>query len=751
MQLAGHACTRRGRVAPALLVLSVLCSPARGADPPAPLDEDRTLSPYFFVRDGGAGTGCMPLESTRVEVRIAGVIAEVQIEQVYRNDADQEIEAVYLFPLSTRAAVHAMRMTIGDRTIEAAIRSRKQAREAYRQARAEGRTASLLEQHRPNVFQMRVANILPGDEIRVKISYTELLVPRDGVYRFVYPAVVGPRYAGHRDAETWVDNPYLPEGEEGEATFGLRAELRSGLPVASLTSPSHRVQVHWLDDRSARLELEEDTSHANRDFVLRYRLAGDGIDQGLLLYPGGEESFFLLMMEPPVRIDPEDILPREYVFVLDVSGSMQGFPLDTAKELMRDLLQGLDERDFFNLLLFAGGNQVLSSHPLPATGDNIRRALELTDTQAGAGGTELLAALERALELPRPADTSRILVVISDGFVTVEARVFELIRERLADANLFTFGVGSSVNRHLIEGMARAGMGEPFVVSDQRRAPDAAARLRSYVAAPLLRDIRVRFEGIEAYDIEPPAVPDLFAERPIVVFGKYRAKNTRAPDGRVVIGGRAAGQELEGWVDLEDAVVSKDNAALRLLWARRRIQGLSDLDALSGDEDLGREITRLGLRYGLTTRHTSLVAIDTRVRADGKEIRTVRQPLPLPRGVGVGAVDGRRHGIRPRMGCVMGSLGRSSIQGVIRKNIHRVQACYERALRANPGIGGKVVVSFTIGPDGKVKDARVTHSTVADRAFQGKLLDLIRRWRFPRPAGGGSIKVSYPFIFRSVR
>jgi len=294
-------------------------------------------------------------------------------------------------------------------------------------------------------------------------------------------------------------------------------------------------------------------------------------------------------------------------------------------------------------------------------------------------------------------------------------------------------------------------MGEPFVVSDPQRARDEAARFRSYVAAPLLRDIRVRFEGIEAYDVEPPAVADLFAGRPVVVFGKYRANNAWAPDGRVVIGGRAAGQDLEGWVDLDDAVASEDNAALRLLWARHRIQGLSDLEGLSEDPDLAAAISRLGLEHGLMTRHTSLVAVDTRVRADGKEISTVRQPLPLPLGVGVGAVGGRRHGIRPWMGRVQGSLSSTTILDVIRKNIHQVQACYKRALRENPGTGGKVVVSFTIGPDGKVTGARVTYSTVADLTFQGKLLDLIRRWRFPRPAGGGSIKVSYPFIFRSAR
>ena len=449
---------------------------------PAQDGSDRTLSPFFFVDGGDPNVDVFPLKSTRASVRIAGSVADVAVTQIYRNNGSRTLEALYLFPLSTRAAVHAMKMTIGDRIIEAQIHERELARKVYAKAHAEGRTASLLEQLRPNVFQMNITNIHPGDEVRVELSYAELIVPEQHVYEFVYPTVVGPRYSNAKANQTavrehWVESPYLQTGAPAAHTFSLDALVESGIPLQQVTSPGHEVHIQYPSVKSARVTLAEGDDHGDRDFILRYSLAGNAIESGLLLQPGGpggpgdpgdKESFFLFMMEPPARVEPRDIVPREYIFIVDVSGSMSGFPLDVTKRLMGHLFAGLQPRDSFNILTFSGGSALLSPVSLPATADNVQRAADFMENQEAGGGTELLPALERVLLLPRSAGTSRVVVVATDGYVTVEKEAFELIRSSLGHANLFAFGIGSSVNRHLIEGMARAGMGEPFVVSDRK-------------------------------------------------------------------------------------------------------------------------------------------------------------------------------------------------------------------------------------------------------------------------------------------
>jgi len=302
--------------------------------------EDRSLSPYFFIRSADSPLDAMPLKSTSAKVHISGVIAHVLVSQVYRNEGADPLEAVYIFPASTRAAVHSMRMTVGERVINARIRKREEARQAYEQARDEGRSASLLEQERPNVFRMNVANILPGDEIRVELGYTELLVPTERIYEFVYPTVVGPRYSNQGaetapSGENWSRNPYLHEGEPPNYRFDLEVTLSAGLPIGEFFCPSHRVRTAFDGPAMARITLENSESQGgNRDFILRYRLDGDRVQSGLLLYQGREENFFLLMTQPPKAVGTADKPPREYVFIVDVSGSMHGFPLEVSKSLL---------------------------------------------------------------------------------------------------------------------------------------------------------------------------------------------------------------------------------------------------------------------------------------------------------------------------------------------------------------------------------------------------------------------------------
>lgn len=610
---------------------------AQGAE-----SDDKTLSPYFFVKSDDSTVDQLPLKSTSVTVNISGPIANVVVTQVYKNEGKKPIEAIYVFPASIRASVYGMKMTIGERTITAEVHKREEARLAYEQAKHEGKSASLLEQERPNVFQMNVANILPGDGIKTELRYTETVVPTEGIYEFVYPTVVGPRYSNQPaatapDSEKWSQNPYLHEGESAPYSFDIKARVSTGVPIQEMSCPSHKAAIAFQDRSVANIELDPaEHSGGNRDFILRYRLAGDQIESGLLLFEGKDENFFLLTAQPPKRVTEDSMPPREYIFIVDVSGSMYGFPLDISKKLVKELLTGLRPTDMFNVMTFSGASDLFAEHSVQASPENIRRAADLIQQQTGAGGTELLPALRRALTLQRTENFARTIVIATDGYVTVEPEVFDLIRQHIGNANIFTFGIGTAVNRHIIEGMARVGAGEPFVITRGEEAPGMAEKFRKYVQSPVLTQIKLDFGNFEAYDVEPSGVPDIFAERPAVVFGKWKGK----PHGTVTLSGLSGGKKWEKRIDVAGTKPLADNSALRYLWARSRVTQLSDYNNLKISDERVREITGLGIKYNLLTAYTSFVAIDAQPRRQGGNTVSVKQPLPIPQGVSDRALPG---------------------------------------------------------------------------------------------------------------
>ncbi|WP_051184447.1 VIT domain-containing protein [Desulfatiglans anilini] len=782
---------------PASWTLPPVWGAAEGGD-----EAGRTLSPYFVVVNGEPGVDALPLKETRAEVDIAGVIADVRVTQVYRNEGRRAIEALYVFPGSTRSAVYAMKMTIGERVIEARIEKREAARKAYEQARDEGRTASLLEQHRPNVFQMNVANILPGDEIRVEMSYTEILVPEDRVYTFLYPTVVGPRYqrpseAEGEGAEGWVQNPYLHEGEPAPYDFDIRVALNAGMPIREAKCGTHRVDIRYEGDSRALIRLHDtERQGGDRDFVLRYRLAGDAVHSGLLLYEGPEENFFLLMAQPPERTVLAEVPPREVIFVVDVSGSMHGFPLDVSKRMLRELISGLRPSDCFNVLLFAGGSMVLAEQSLPATAENIQKAIARIEEERGGGGTELLPALERAMALPRSEGFSRSILLVTDGYVSAEPEAFDLVRRGLGEANLFVFGIGSSVNRHLVEGLARVGMGEPFVVLREGEAAETAARFRRLVQWPVMTRLHMAFPGFDAYDVEPPAIPDLMADRPIVLVGKWRGK----AEGAVTLEGlTGAGKPYRMRIPVEKARTAASCRALRYLWARQRVALLSDYNRLQPSDERIEEVTELGLRYHLLTAYTSFVAVDSVVREESGERTTVKQPLPLPAGVsdlavggmapmgsakmlslarttaapqaaheeaapGVaggpdrnGAAEGRNdEAVEPSIvgekrpaeqarwaiGAITApdGLDEAEVRRVVAGQIEVWAACLDgKGIAARKG--DRVTVRFRIDPSGRVKDVSWSGLSGETEAFRRCLEQAVEACRFAARLGGETLKV----------
>ena len=613
--------------------------------------EDKTLAPYFLVEGADPSTDSFPLKETNVVTNINGMIAETYVTQTYTNEGDTVISAGYVFPASTQVSVHGMKMVIGDQTVTARIKEREEAKQEFEEAKSEGKSASLLEQERPNVFTMNVANIMPGDTVHIELHYTELIVPNESIYEFVFPTVVGPRYASpgeYDDSETqWVAAPYLEEGSSASGKsgkFNITVNLAAGVPISNLVCKSHKVNISKNNDTAAGITLSNPGSQAgNRDFILEYKLTGDTISSGLMLHTGENENFFMLMVQPPERVVPEEIVPREYIFVLDVSGSMYGFPLDTAKELIRNLVSGLKETDRFNVILFSGAAVQMSPESVPATAKNIELAIGQIDNHQAGGGTELAPALESALAIPADPHVSRNIVIVTDGYISAEKEIFDIINKNLGSTGFFSFGIGDSVNRYLIEGIAKAGLGEAFIVTDPDAAAETAGRFRTYIESPLLTDIHISYEGFDAYDIEPASIPVLFARKPIIIYGKWRGE----PTGTIRISGQSGNQDYLQELAVAEIEPLASNAAIRYLWARKKVERLTDYGYNNNEEATKKEVTELGLDYSMMTPYTSFIAVVDIIRNQDGESTDVNQPLPLPQNVSSLAVGGYTIGSEP--------------------------------------------------------------------------------------------------------
>src|SRR5258708_6043115 len=342
------------------------------------------------IDPNGKPKALCPLKHTDVKAQISGFLSRVVVTQEFENPFKEKIEAVYTFPLPQEAAVDDMTMVVGERTVRGKILRREEAQAVYEAAKSNGQTASLLDQERPNIFTQSVANILPGEQIKITISYVETLTDEDGSYEFVFPMVVGPRYVpglptgaqsnGFAPDTTQVPDGSrvtpqpVPEGMRAGHDVSIDVSLDAGVPIDALNSKTHDVTIERPDDRRAIVRLKDKATIPNKDFVLRYDVAGKKIEDALLTHSSDKGGFFTLILQPPDRVTAADVTPKELVFVLDTSGSMSGFPIEKAKETMKLALVNLYPYDTFNLITFSGDEHILFPEPVPATKDNLAKA-----------------------------------------------------------------------------------------------------------------------------------------------------------------------------------------------------------------------------------------------------------------------------------------------------------------------------------------------------------------------------------------
>ncbi|HUO82698.1 MAG TPA: marine proteobacterial sortase target protein [Gammaproteobacteria bacterium] len=621
------------------LCLLLAASLAAGSHAPRALAEDggaRSSTPD--AARIGAGTLVLrgavavpaPRLSTAVEIAVSGLVARVAVRQSFRNDSSEWVEGVYVFPLPDGAAVDRLRMTIGDRVVEGEIREREAARDSYARARETGRRASLIEQDRPNLFATSFANIAPGETVTVEIGYQESLRYAAGVFVLRFPMTVTPRYepgggTAAAGARTLRAQP-VPATESQRVR--LVVDIAAGFTLDGIDSRHHAVRVEDRGDRY-HIELDGDTAPADRDFELAWRpVIGSEPGQAVFTETQDGERYALLLLMPPDYAGAGPAQPREMIFVIDTSGSMTGEPLEQAKDSIELALARLAPGDRFNLIQFNSLAESLYLEPRPATAETRAEALRYLRALQADGGTEMLPAVALALGGAAPPSHLSQIVFVTDGSVGNEEQVFALIGERLGEARLFTVGIGAAPNSWFMRKAAEFGRGSFTYVGDRSRVRADMEALFARLENPVLTDLAVDWPGDGPVEAWPARSPDLYAGEPLVLTARLGAMQT----GTLALSGRTLGGD---WLRQGKLGTGRESPGIAALWARRKIEALTDERVRGGDaERIRTEIVQTALRHHLVSEHTSLVAVDrTPARPAGFDLAAAVVPNALPHGM----------------------------------------------------------------------------------------------------------------------
>ena len=596
------------------------------------------------MEDGKEQLVPVPLKHTDVTAKVAGYISSTTVTQQFHNPFPEKIEAIYVFPLPENAAINEFVMTIGSRKIRGIIREREEAEKIYQEARSQGYVASLLTQERPNIFTQSVANIEPGKQIDIQITYYHTMTYADGWYEWVFPMVVGPRYnpagstqgvgaaamgkPGSTGQKTEVQ--YLKPTQRSGHDIALSVEVSCPAGLEEISSTSHQIDTRTLEANRVLISIKPADTMPNKDFVLRYRVAGEQVKSGLVLHRDSKGGYFSLMVYPPAEIPQYERESMEMVFLLDVSGSMSGAPMDQSKAAMRYALTHMDARDTFQVITFSGNNRVLFDRAQPVNKDSLKRAMNFIEDTSAGGGTEMLKGIAAALDGAAAEERRRVVVFLTDGFVGNEMEILRLTQEKLGSGRVFAFGVGSSPNRYLMDGLARVGRGAVAYVGLHDNGEEIMRQYFQRVSHPAMTDMQVSFgDGMKVSQMYPSSLPDLFVGRPVVLTGRFSGE---LPS-EISIRGRIAGKPVVMMVPADKS--KQDNPALAAVWARHRITDMSDRTSADAGEarDIEQEVKTTAIEYGLMSAFTAFIAVDSSAQTAGTHGTTVTVPVPMPEGV----------------------------------------------------------------------------------------------------------------------
>jgi Ca-activated chloride channel homolog len=618
----------------------------------------RTLNPAsgLYIQTPNQQPIAFPLKHTEVNAKVNGNISRVEVIQSFENPFNTTLEATYIFPLPDEAAVDDMLIKIGDRTIQGSIKKRQEAQQIYEQAKRQGRTAGLLEQERDNIFTQSLANIQPGEQIDVIIRYTDSLKFEGGNYEFVFPMVVAPRYIPgitiedntpgggsapapmslNEDTDLVPDAsrlnaPILPVGTRSGHDINVTVEINAGVEIHNINSPSHHIQI-TRNGKTAQVKLDYGDTIPNKDLILRYQISSKNTQATIHTQTDERGGHFAVYLIPALEYRPDQLVPKDVIFLIDTSGSQHGAPLQQCQELMRRFISGLNPQDTFSIMDFADTTHQLSAVPLFNTRQNQRLALNYINRLNAGGGTEMLQSIRTVLNFP-VTDFGRLrtIVLLTDGYIGNENQILAEVKRHLQPGTrLHSFGAGSSINRFLLNRIAEIGRGISHIIRHDEPVNQIVEKFYRQINNPVFTNIKFQWEGDgESPIIYPLIPPDLFAEQPLVLFGK---KPDRVPGKLHITGINADGKNYRTTFNINFNVTG--NPGIAQLWGRYRIKDLMN-QMVSGDTKSGVEaVTNTALTYQLLSQYTAFVAVSDEVRVNPLEdVLSLQVPVEMPEGI----------------------------------------------------------------------------------------------------------------------
>ncbi len=556
--------------------------------------------------------------SADADIRVTGLVAQVQLRQRFHNNSSEWVNGEYRFPLPSGAAVHRLRMTIGERVIEGQVQEKAQARQTFERAKAGGRKAGLVEQRRANLFSNRIANIGPDETVEIELHYTQRVDFRDGVFSLRLPTTLTRRYTpdatGEEAVEVWnIQLPNTAPNATALQAIRVNATINMGLPLAQVEAPYHSIKLtrqgfhHHAEPAAGEVAMD-------RDFLLQWRPLAAAQPRAALFHERiGAEEYALLMVVPPEQLSKRAAIPREVIFVIDTSGSMGGGPMEQARASLAYGLSQLDAHDRFNIIAFSNQAQALFDAVVPASEHHLSRAREFLRHLRASGGTEMRSALEVALPVldHQPASEStalRQLVFITDGAVGNELELFQMISRRLGDSRFFTVGIGSAPNGWFMRKAAEVGRGDQVLIGDITEVQARMETLFKRLSQPLLRDLQVDWPvPVETY---PTDLPDLYPGEPLWLT----ARSEQALAGsEVQVGGRSSNGDWHQTLLAAPAASDMEQAwkGIGSLWAKAAIEGHLDRKILGvAEEEIRAAVLPIALKHQLLSPYTSFVAVE---------------------------------------------------------------------------------------------------------------------------------------------
>jgi Ca-activated chloride channel family protein len=576
------------------------------------------------VHDSYVGQQCT-LQSTAVSAKVTGYTARVTVKQIFHNPNSKRFDALYTFPLSDSAAVDDMTMKVGSRVVHGEIKKKGEARAIFQAAQQQGKTASLLEQKRTNIFTQSVANIEPGETIEVTLQYTDILAFENGQYSLVFPTKVGPRFMPSAAAE---------ESRNGSAgavsnwgTLAFDVDIDGGMPIANVHGNAAVDSVHQTTTSTAHLVKSGGT--AGDDFIISWDVSTNAIESGVVTQRDGAGGYLTAMLMPPKHVSVDNVAPKEMVFLIDCSGSQSGPPLDKAKETLHYIVEHMNPQDTFQIVAFSNGSQEFAPDPVAVNADMKRRAHEWIEALTANGGTMMVPAIERVCSKPAPANRLRIVSFMTDGFVGNDYEVISLVKKLRGNSRWFPFGTGNGVNRTLIDGIAKEGGGEPEYVSLDKDGKAIAKEFYDRISSPVLTDVQVRFEGIAVDDIYPNQLRDVWAQKPLYIHAHFKGWGS----GTAVVSGFAGGKPYVKRLPISLPAFNTNNEAVAQTWARAKIDDLMSQDLTgvqnnTANSEVEKQITEVALKHHLMSQYTSFVAVDNTEKTGWYNDATAPQAIP---------------------------------------------------------------------------------------------------------------------------